>query len=111
MANVKIEFEASAWDWLLSGPETQALLAEEASKVQAEMEATASSAENGPGGTLDGYAAAGFTADVEARGKRSRAVVRSNADPGLALRVHFHTQRRDGVAHLRAALYKFIGGF
>lgn len=79
-----------------------------AKAVAGEAQATASAAENGSGGTLDGYSAAGFSVEWESRGgKRPRVNVRSNASGELATGVHFHTQKRDGVAHLRAALYKF----
>jgi|TARA_R110000782_G_scaffold39135_1_gene91196 hypothetical protein len=67
---------------------------------------TASAAENGPGGRLDGYAAAGFSVRFTNGGPgRPGFEVHSNADPMTAMAAHFHTQKRDGVAHLRAALY------
>lgn len=79
-----------------------------AQKVAAEAQATASDAEGGSGGRIDGYAAAGFSVEYESRGgKRPRVNIRSNADGETALKAHFHTQKKYGVAHLRAALYKF----
>lgn len=76
--------------------------------VSTEAAATASAAEKGPGGTIDGYAAAGFTVEYQARGgKRPRVIVKSNADGRTAFKAHMATQMRNGVGHLRAALYKF----
>jgi hypothetical protein len=77
-----------------------------AQDVAGEAQATASNAENGPGGKIDGYADAGFSVVWESRsGKRPRVNIVSNADMKTFLAAHFHTQKRDGVAHLRAALY------
>lgn len=79
-----------------------------AQKVASEAASTASAAENGSGGSIDGYAAAGFSVQYESRGsKRPRINIVSNADPKISMAAHFFTQRRDGVGHLRAALYKF----
>jgi hypothetical protein len=39
------------------------------------------------------------------------ALVISRADEKMALAVHFHTQRRDGIGHMRAALYAFTNMF
>jgi hypothetical protein len=76
--------------------------------VAAEAQATADSAQEGSGGRISGYAEAGFAVEWQARGgKRPRVNVVSKADPKTALAAHFHTQKRDGVAHLRAALYRF----
>lgn len=76
--------------------------------VAAEAQATASAAENGSGGRIDGYADAGFSASWDARGgKRPQVIVASHAPIETFLAAHFHTQKRNGVAHLRAALYKF----
>jgi len=83
------------------------MLMSTASQVAAEAQATADYAQLGPGGELTGYAEAGFDVVYEPRGTKPRVVIRSNADPETALRVHFYTQKRDGVGHLRAALYKF----
>ena len=84
------------------------LLFSAANSVKGEMEATASDAEKGPGGDLDGYASAGFATEWEARGgRRPRINIKSLADPYLAIRVNLATQARNGIMHLRAALYKF----
>lgn len=81
-------------------------LAGVANKVKAYAEATASAAENGPGGRIDGYAAAGFGIRYVMGGPgRPGFEVFSNADAKTITAVHFYTQRRDGVAHLRKALY------
>ena len=77
-----------------------------AKEVVSKAEATASDAEEGPGGRIDGYAAAGFSYEWESRpGSRPRVNIKSNADTKTMLAAHFHTQLRDGVGHLRAALY------
>ena len=91
-------------DLLNSSPEIRKLLAEEADLVKTAAEATAQEAQNGPGGTLHGYAEAGFTVVWEMRGRRPRILIQSNADPEMALIVHFYTQKRDGISHLRKAL-------
>lgn len=75
--------------------------------VQAEAQATASEAEKGAGGRIDGYASAGFTIRWDRRGKRPQVIVESNADSKIITAVHFYTQRLWGVAHLRRALYRF----
>jgi hypothetical protein len=81
-------------------------LASVANDVAAEAQATASEAENGAGGRIDGYAAAGFSVKYTPGGPgRPGFEVHANADPETATAVHFYTQKRDGVAHLRAALY------
>lgn len=77
-----------------------------ANDVAAEAQATADSAQRGSGGRISGYSEAGFSVVWESRGgKRPRVNVVSDADPMTALAAHFYTQKRDGVAHLRAALY------
>lgn len=79
-----------------------------AQDVASEAQATADSAQKGSGGRLTGYAEAGFTVQWQSRGgKRPRVNIISNADPETALAAHFYTQKRDGVGHLRAALYRF----
>jgi hypothetical protein len=81
-----------------------------AHQVAAQAQATASDAENGAGGRIDGYADAGFSVEWESRGgKRPRVNIVSNADSETATAVHFYTQKRDGVAHMRAALYAVTG--
>lgn len=94
--------------FLKQNKEVRDMLSDTARKVAAEAQATASEAENGAGGRVDGYASAGFKVVWDMRSKRPQVKVQSNADPKTALVVHFYTQRRDGVGHLRAALYKFI---
>ncbi len=84
------------------------LLVSTAQDVAREAEATAQSAQEGPGGTIYGYAEAGFAVEWESRGgKRPRVNVVSKADISMALAAYFHTIKRDGVDHLRAALYKY----
>ena len=82
-------------------------LVHQAQAIAAEAQATASSAEEGPGGRIHGYADAGFSVVWDGRGKRPRVNIVSNAPEDIALAAHFHTQKRDGVGHIRAALYKF----
>lgn len=90
--------------FLQENKEVRDLLINTAQSVQAAAESTADDAQKGAGGTLYGYAEAGFTVEWEARGKRPRVIISSNADPEMALRVHFYTQKRDGISHLRKAL-------
>lgn len=86
------------------------LLVGTAQDVQGEAAATADDAQKGAGGRLDGYAQAGFSVQYQSRGgKRPRVNIVSNADGETAMAAHFYTQKRDGVGHLRAALYKFTG--
>ncbi len=90
-----------------TNPAIRNLLMETAYDVAAEAQATADYAQLGPEGRLTGYAEAGFSVIYEPRGTVPRVLVQSNADGDTATRVHFYTQKRDGVGHLRAALYKF----
>lgn len=107
MAKVKVVVDNDALaQFLRENKPVRDLLNTEAQKVKTFAEATASSAEEGPGGTISGYADAGFTVRWLMRGRRPRVDIVSNADSKTATAVHFHTQKRDGVAHLRAALYK-----
>jgi hypothetical protein len=69
-----------------------------------EARATASDAENGAGGKIDGYSAAGFSVEWESRARRPRVVVKSNASGEISLAAHFNSQRKNGLGHLRAAL-------
>lgn len=92
---------------LLNDPAVVGLLQSMGQQVAAEARATADDAQKGAGGTIDGYAQAGFSVELEMRSQRPRVNVRSNADPETALRVYWYTQRNWGVAHLRRALYKF----
>lgn len=94
-------------DLLESNPAIKQMMMSVAQNVVSEAQATASAAENGAGGRIDGYADAGFSAEWDARGKRPRVNIISHAPIATFLAAHFHTQKRDGVSHLRAALYKF----
>lgn len=110
MAKVKVVVHADALrDWLASNKPVRDLLVHTAQDVADEAQATASSAEEGSGGRIDGYASAGFDVKwVNGSGsKRPQVRVYSNADTETATAAHFHTIIRDGVAHMRAALYKF----
>jgi hypothetical protein len=94
-------------DLLAQNKDIRDLLIGEGQKVQANAQATASAAEKGPGGRLDGYASAGFKVSwANPSAGRPRVEVTSQADIKTATGVHFFTQKRDGVAHMRAALYK-----
>ena len=106
MANVKLD-KSAIRKWLQEDEGVKNILMIEARKVQAEMSATASSAERGSGGTLTGYAAAGFGIEVVKGKKRMSAIIYSKASSALAMAVHFSSQRRTGTGHIRAALYKF----
>jgi hypothetical protein len=78
-----------------------------ANDVANKARSTASDAENGSGGTISGYASAGFSVEVKKGTKRNEYRVVSNADPKISLAAHFNSQRKNGVGHLRAALYAF----
>ena len=109
LANVtKIVFEKNAIDQIAQESGIKKMMMNLGEQVIGEAEATASDAQNGAGGTLYGYAEAGFDLQWDSRGgKRPQVVVKSNADPEMALRVGFHSQKKWGVSHLRRALYKF----
>lgn len=109
MAKVKIVFDEAAFAaFVAKNKYIRDELVYTAQAVQGEAQATADSAQNGAGGRLAGYAEAGFSVDYQSRGgNRPRVNISSNADPATALAAHFYTQKRDGVGHLRAALYKF----
>lgn len=105
MAKTKVVFIEGAFGELLKkNPKLKQVFTDEAEKVRDAAQSTAQAAQNGPDGTLYGYAEAGFTWKWESRGNRPRVDIYSNADPEMALRVHFYTQKRDGISHLRAAL-------
>ena len=77
-----------------------------ATRVAATAQSTADSAQKGSGGKITGYAEAGFSVQWQARGgKRPRVNIVSNADPKTFMRAYWYTQKRDGVTHLRKALY------
>jgi hypothetical protein len=106
MASVKVKVDPQGVaDFLRSNKGVRDLLNAQAQQVKARAEATASDAENGAGGTIDGYADAGFQIRWIMRGRRPRVDIVALADSETVTAVHFHTQKRDGVAHLRAALY------
>lgn len=108
MAKAKIVIhEEGLQDLLKSNKDIRDKLVYTAQAVAAEAQKTADSAQKGAGGRIDGYAEAGFSVEWQGRGKRPRVNIKSNADGETAMAAHFYTQRRDGVAHLRAALYKF----
>lgn len=94
-------------DFLKDNKDVRDLLASVANNVKSEAQTTADAAQKGEGGRLDGYAQAGFSVVWELRGRRPRIIIKSNADGLTALKAHFYTQKRDGIGHLRAALYKF----
>lgn len=106
MANVKVTIHEKEVKALASEPEFKALLMGVAAQVKAEAEATAQDAQGGPDGKLHGYAEAGFSVEWQNRSKRPRVNIVSNADGEMATRVHFSTQKRWGIGHLRRALYK-----
>lgn len=78
-----------------------------AKDVQTEAIATAQDAQRGPGGTISGYAEAGFFVGIEDSGDRPIAIVAAKAPGDVSWAAHFFTTKRDGIGHLRAALYKF----
>jgi hypothetical protein len=104
---VRIEYAPNAiTDFVKANRPIQDQLMNTGRAVAANAQATAQSAQNGPEGRLTGYAEAGFAVQFESRGKRPRVIIKSLADIKTALAAHFYTQKRDGVGHLRAALYK-----
>lgn len=111
MAKVRIQFDEGAFaEFIARNKYIRDALVYTAQDVAAEAQATASDAENGAGGRIDGYASAGFSVDFESRGnKRPRVNIKSNADGDTAMAAHFNSQRKNGVGHLRAALFKFTG--
>ncbi len=107
MAKGKVKVDPAAIRELLA--ENKGLrdaLASVANDVANVASATASAAENGPGGRINGYAAAGFSVKFTNGGPgRPGFEVHSNAAPAITTAVHFYTRKTDGVEHLRAALY------
>jgi hypothetical protein len=105
VAKVRVVVDNGALtELLMKNPYIRDAMMATANDVKGAAEATAQDAQNGAGGTLHGYAEAGFSVSWQARGKRPRLIITSDADPEMALRVHFYTQKRDGIAHLRKAL-------
>jgi len=107
MAKVRIETHDAAFRDFLKSDDMYKALKDTAEKVQAEAASTASDAEKGSGGRIDGYASAGFSIVKHVGGSRVSARIVSNADSETFLKAFFYTAKRDGVAHLRRALYKF----
>lgn len=109
MGKVRVEYNpADVEAWLNENPDVRNLIMGVAQGVAGEAQATASDAEGGSGGRITGYAAAGFRTEWVTSG-RPQARVYSNADPKTITAAHFHTQLVNGVAHMRAALYRFTG--
>lgn len=106
----KVKIEVNKKDiqkWLSESKEVKKLLMDVAKDVEGEARRTASDAENGSGGTITGYESAGFKTEYDTSGNIPVAKVVSNADGGTATAAHFNSQRKNGIGHLRAALYKF----
>lgn len=109
MAKVEVD-EAGLAEFVSQNKPLRDMLVSTAQAVANQAAATASDAEEGPGGRIDGYASAGFTVEYESRGgKRPRVNIKSNAPGAIAMAAHFHSQLKDGVGHLRAALYSVTG--
>lgn len=79
------------------------ILRQKAQPVVRIANATAPGAELGSR-RLAGYANAGFSVSIQKRNKRQRALVKSNAGLYLSLRVHFATQQRFGIGHMRMVM-------
>lgn len=92
---------------LCNEPKVKSQIMAVAEKVRSNAASTASAAENGPGGTITGYASAGFSVTWDTS-RRPQARVYSNAPKDTFMKVYWYTQKRDGVTHLRNALYKEI---
>jgi hypothetical protein len=107
---VRYEFHEEGILDLMDAVGMKEILTEQGEIVANELRSTASEAENGPGGTIDGYADAGFEVIYEARGRRPRVVVKSNAPGDVALAAGFNYYRKKGQLHFLAALYKFMRG-
>jgi hypothetical protein len=106
VAKVRVEVDEGALrEFLIKNPDVRGLMTDVAQSVKAAAEATAQDAQGGPGGQLNGYAEAGFDIQWDARSRRPRINIVSLADPMMALRVHFYTQKRDGISHMRKALH------
>jgi len=104
--NIRVEFDKNELGkWLQDNDDVKKLTLDIAEKVRNEAARTASDAENGPGGKIDGYASAGFKVEYDKRSKRPVAKIISNAPGSTALKAHFNSQRKNGIGHLRAALY------
>jgi hypothetical protein len=108
-SSVKVVVDPAGVDaFVTNNPAVRNLLMQTGYNVAAEANSTASDAEQGPSGRISGYASAGFSVEFQVRpGARPRVNVKSNAPGDIALAAHFSSQRRNGVGHLRAALYRF----
>jgi hypothetical protein len=106
-SNVRVEVdEQGIREFLAENKEIRDLMVSTGQAVAAHAQATAGDAENGPGGTIDGYASAGFTVSWNGSGgRRPRVEVSTNAPMETFMRVFFHTLKTKGVDHLRNALY------
>lgn len=105
MASVRVVVHPEGLrELLIKNPEIVGLMKSQGKTVEREAASTAQDAQKGPGGTIFGYAEAGFTTEWQVRGKRPQVVVKSNASSEMATRVHFYTQKVWGVAHMRKAL-------
>lgn len=107
MARTDLRFNKAGIKQLMNDAKMDEFLFSIARDVATEAEATAQDAQRGPGGQIAGYAEAGFFAGVMDSGDRPIAIVSSKADERTAWAAHFYTTKRNGVGHLRAALYKF----
>ncbi len=87
MAKVKVVIhEDGVAQFLSVNKPVRDLMVSTAQKVASEAQGTAQSAQNGPGGTIYGYAEAGFEVQWEARGgKRPRVNIIAKADPKMSL--------------------------
>jgi len=103
-----VKFEKAAFKKFIQSAEVTNLLQPAAQAIARTARATAKAAELGST-RLEGYAGAGFGVEVQKRSKRQRIIVKSNADPKLAMRVHFATQKKNGIGHMRQVM-KETGG-
>jgi hypothetical protein len=105
----RVDFDKSAFEQFLDqNPGIRNELMNVAQQVKDHAERTAQEAQHGPGGTISGYAEAGFEIEWDgSRSRRPRVNIRSKASPEIITAVHFYTIKKYGVSHLRNALYKF----
>jgi hypothetical protein len=104
----RIEVDKKALgEWLQKNSGVEKILVNLGEKIRAEAARTASDAENGPGGKITGYAGAGFKVVYDKRSRRPVCKIISNANNETAKAAHFNSQRKNGIGHLRAALYKY----
>lgn len=110
MAKTRVEWHEEGLIDVMDQLGMRSILTEAGQKVADELAATATVADNGPGGTIDGYSDAGFSVIYEPRGRRPRVVVKSNAPGDVAAAAGFNYYHKTGQLHMLAALYKFIIG-